>query len=90
MVPSGRFDNASLTTMLPSLPSRPLQMSSVAAPMILPDLLKAGTVSPEAEWPLQAVADVRSLAKGIRWALTIEVAAALGIYFLWHLWQLWR
>jgi len=89
-VPSGRFDNASVTTMSPSLPARPLQMSSLAAPMTLADVPTAGTLSPEAEWPMQTLVDVRSLAKGVRWALTIESAGAVCLYFIWHLWQLWR
>ncbi len=89
-MPSGRFDNAILTTMLPSLPSQPLQMGSFAAPMPLADVLKAGTTSPNAEWPTQTVVDVRSLAKGVCWALGIEGAAALFLYAIWHLWQLWR
>ena len=88
-MPSGRFDNASLTTMLPSLPFQPLQMRSFAAPMTQADVLEAGTMSPEAEWPTQAVADARSLARGVRWALTIEGAAALCLYLIWHLWHLW-
>ena len=88
-MPLGRFDNASLTTVLPSLPSQPLQMSSFAAPMRQADVLNAGTITPEAEWPEQTVVDVRSLGKGVRWALGLECAAALCLYAIWHLWQLW-
>ena len=76
--------------MLPSLPSQPLQMSSFAAPMTQADVLKAGTMSPEAEWPTQEVVDIRRLAKGVRWALGIEGAAALCLYLIWHLWHLWQ
>ena len=89
-MPLGRFDNASLTTMSPSLPSQPLQMSSFAAPMTRGDVFNAGTMSPEAEWPTQDVVDFRSLAKGVRWALGIEGAAALCFYLIWQLWELWR
>jgi hypothetical protein len=67
-----------------------MQMSSLVAPMTLADVLKAGTMSPKAEWPTQIVVDIRSLARGVRWALTVESAAALCLYLIWHLWQLWR
>ena len=89
-MPSGRFDNATLATMLPFLPSQPLEMSSYAAPFTQGHALEAGTMSPEADWPAQQLADVRSLARGVRWALTIEGAAALCLFAIWHLWQLWR
>jgi hypothetical protein len=88
-VTSGRFDNASLSAISPSLLSQPLQMSSLAAPMARGDVFNAGTMSPEAEWPTQDVADFRSLAKGVRWALGIEGGAALCVYLIWHLCQLW-
>jgi hypothetical protein len=76
--------------MSPSLPFQPLQMSSFAAPMTQADVLETGTMSPEAEWPTQDVADFRGLAKGVRWALGIEGGAALCVYLIWQLWQLWR
>ncbi len=88
-MPSGRFDNASLSAISPSLLSQPLQMSSFAAPMRRADVLNAGTMSPEAEWPTQDVVDIRRLAKGVRWALGIEGTAAICVYLIWHLWQLW-
>ncbi len=89
-MPSGRFDNASLSAISPSLLSQPLQMSSLAALMTRGDVLNAGTMSPDAEWQTQEVVDIRRLAKGVRWALGIEGAAALCLYLIWHLWQLWR
>ncbi len=89
-MPSGQFDNATLATMLPFLPSQPLEMSSYAAPFKQGHAFEAGTMSPEAEWPTPQVVDVHSLARGVRWALTIEGAAALCVYAIWHLCQLWR
>jgi hypothetical protein len=85
-VPLGRFDNASLTTMLPSLPSEPLQMSSFAAPMTQGRALETDTIVPEAA---QAIGDLHRVGKGVCWALGIEGAAALCLYAIWHLWQLW-
>jgi len=76
--------------MSPSLPFQPLQMSGFAAPMTRGYIFNAGTMSPEAEWPTQDVVDFRSLAKGVRWALGIEGAAALCFYLIWQLWELWR
>ena len=89
-MPHGRFDNASLTAISPSLPSAPLQMSSYAAPFTHGHALEAGIMSPKAKWPEQNVVDFRSLGKGVSWALTIEGAAALCLYAVWHLWLLWR
>jgi hypothetical protein len=80
----------SLTAMSPSLISTPLQMSSYAAPFTQGHTLEAGTMSPEAEWPEQKVDELRSLAIGVSWALTIEGAAAFCFYAIWHLWHLWR
>jgi hypothetical protein len=73
-----------------SLPFQLLQMSSFAAPMTRGDVLNAGTMSPEAEWPTQDAVDFRRLAKGVRWALGIEGGVALCVYLIWHLWQLWQ
>ena len=84
---SGRFDNASLSAISPSLLSQPLQMSSLAAPMTRGGVLNSGTMSPEAEWPTQDVVDIRRLAKGVRWALGIECTAALCLYLIWHFWR---
>lgn len=89
-MPSRRFDNTNLTIISPSLLSPPLEMSSYAAPLTQADVLGAGTMSPEVEWPVQTVVDPRSLGKGVSWALGIEGAAALCLYGIWHLWHLWR
>jgi hypothetical protein len=89
-VPSGRFDNASLTAISPPLISSPLQMSSYTATFAQGHVLEVGIMSPEAEWPSQTVVDHRSLAIGVSWALTIEGAAAFCLYAVWHLWHLWR
>jgi len=89
-MPHGRFDNASLTAISPSLPSAPLQMSTYAAPFTQGHALEAGTISLETEWPEQKAVELHSLAKGVSWALTIEGAAALCLYAVWHLWLFWR
>jgi len=70
--------------------SAPLEMSSYAAHFQQNHTLEAPTMSLEAEWPEQKAVELHSLAKGIRWALTIEGAAALSLYAIWHLWQLLR
>jgi hypothetical protein len=51
--------------------------------------MRAGTISADTEWPAEAIVNLRDLARGVRWALAIEGAAALGIYAVWHLWRLW-
>jgi hypothetical protein len=89
-MPSQRFDDASLNALSPFPLSAPLQMSSYAAPFTQGHILEAGTISPTAEWPEQKVVDIRSVGRGVRWALTIECAAALCIYASWRLWLFWR
>jgi hypothetical protein len=76
--------------MFPCPPPQPLQVSSYAAPLTQAYSLEAETMSLDAEWPTLKVVDYRSFARGVRWALTIESAAALCLYAIWHLWQLWR
>ena len=78
-----RFDNA-LTAVSPSLLSAPLKMNSYAA-----TFSQGRTMSPETEWPEESVAVSRGLARGVRWALTIEGAAGLCVYAIWHLLRLW-
>ena len=79
------FDRTSLAATPPSPISPPFEMNCYAAP-----LTQAVIVPAEAEWPEQKVVEFRSLARGVRWALTIEGAAAAGLYAIWHLLLLWR
>jgi hypothetical protein len=51
--------------------------------------MRAGAISADAEWPAEAIVNLSNLARGVRWALAIEGAAALGIYAIWHLCRLW-
>ena len=83
---SRRFDNASLNVMSSSVLPAAI---SYAATFPQGHTLEAGTISPEMEWPEQTVVDIRSLGRGVRWALTIEGAAALCLYAIWHLLRLW-
>ena len=39
----------------------------------------------DAEWPPEAVVDIRVLGRGVAWALGIEAAAALFVGVIWHL-----
>lgn len=71
----------------PSLIGQRTQMYSYAAPLLRPQGREPHTVWQEPEWPREACVDVHHLARGVRWALAIEGAAALGIYFAWLLWQ---
>lgn len=50
--------------------------------------MRAGTISADTEWPAEAIVNLRDLTRGVRWALAIEGAAALGIYAVWYLWHL--
>lgn len=88
-MPSQRFDTIPLAAASPSMFSLPLQMSSYAAPLTRTQVMRAGTISTDAEWPAAAIVNLSDLARGVRWALAIEGAAALGIYAVWHLWRLW-
>lgn len=65
-------------------------MGSYAAPLMEPRGLDAAAMSPEAEWPPEAIVDLRALGRGVCWALAIEGAAALCFYGAWHLWHVWR
>jgi len=89
-VPYRRFENTSLNGITPSVLSAPLEMSSYAAHSQQNHTLEAATISLETEWPEQKAVDLHNLAKGIGWALTIEGAAALSLYAIWHLWLLLR
>jgi hypothetical protein len=51
--------------------------------------MRAGTINADAEWPREAIVNLRDLARGVRWALAVECAAALCIYAVWYLCRLW-
>jgi len=88
-MPAQRFEDARLTAASPSPLAPRLRMNRYAAsPMRIQDL-RSGTVWPENEWPPEAIVDLRLLARGVRWALAIEAAAALCAYAAWSLWRLW-
>jgi len=88
-VPTQRFDNIPLAAASTSLLSPRVQMSSYAAPLTRTHVMRAGAISADAEWPAEAIVNLSDLGRGVRWALAIEGAAALGIYAVWHLWRLW-
>ena len=88
-MPTQRFDDIHSATALPSLLSPPLHMSSYAAQPMQTQGMEAGATSAEAEWPAEAIVNLRDLGRGVGWALGIEGAAALTIYAVWYLWHLW-
>ncbi len=88
-MPTQRFDDIHPATALPSLLSPQLHMSSYAAPLMQTQGMKAGAIRVEAEWPAEAIVNLRDLGRGVGWALGIEGAAALSFYAVWHLWRLW-
>jgi hypothetical protein len=61
------------------------QMSGYSLPVTHTDWLDVGTLDDEAEFPLDAVVNHNDLGRGLRWALAIELAAALSVYAIWHL-----
>ena len=87
---SQRFNDAHLAVASPSLLSPRLQMSSDATPLLRSQVMKAGAVVAEAEWPAEAIVNLRDLGRGVSWALAIEGAAALSLLAVWYLWHLWR
>lgn len=87
-MPSKRDDNTTRQAVSSSLLSPPLQMSSYAEPFTNGHAFEAATMLPEAEWLTQSIIDSRNLVKGIRWALTIESAAAVFLYSIWLFWHL--
>lgn len=89
-MPTRSFDKSSLVTISSAPPSPTLKMSSYAAPVLRPRASENDTLSPESEWPPEAVVDVRLLGKGVGWALAIEGVAAFTLYAIWHLWHIWR
>lgn len=89
-VPSRPFDNPNAGRIAISpLPSS-YQMSSTALPMLRPRVFSSREMSPEAEWPTEAVVEFRVLGRGVAWALAIEGTAAIAGYVLWHLFTLLR
>jgi hypothetical protein len=65
-------------------------MNSFVFPLPQEGPLGDGYIGPTAEWPADAVVDYRALGKGVSWALGMEGAAALFIYFTWHLLVTWH
>ncbi|MGA2206550.1 MAG: hypothetical protein ABSG10_07440 [Terracidiphilus sp.] len=84
-----RFDGVRLAAVSPSLLAPPLHMSSYAAPPMQTQGVKAGAIRTEAEWPAEAIVNLRDLGRGVGWALGIEGAAAFIIYAVWYLRHLW-
>lgn len=84
------FDNPNVgrTALSPLAPS--YQMSSSALPMLRPRVFSSRGMSPEAEWPAEAVVDIKVLGRGVAWALAIESTAAFAMYVAWHLFTLLR
>lgn len=88
-MPIQRFVNMPLAAASTSLLSPGVQMSSYVAPLTRSQVMRPGAISAGAEWPAEAIVNLSDLARGVRWALAIEGAAAVGIYAVWHLWRLW-
>jgi len=88
-VPTQRIDDINPAAALPSLLAPQLHMSSYAAPLIQTHRMKADAMSAEAEWPAEAVVNLRDLGRGVSWGRAIEGAAALTIYAVWYLWHFW-
>ncbi len=65
-------------------------MSSYALPMLRPRVLESRGIHSEAEWPAEAVVDIRVLGRGVAWALAIEGSVAIFACILWHLCSLLR
>jgi len=87
-MPTKVFDNPTRAGMaIPQLLAT-LQMSSCATPLLRPREFEDRGIRPEADFPTDAVVDVGALGRGVRWALSIEGAAVLGFYVLWHLLRL--
>ncbi len=89
-MPTRSFDKSSLVTIANAPHSASLEMSSYAAPLMRPRVLRNETLDPEQEWPAEAAVNVRLLVKGVGWALGIEGVAAISLYAVWHLWHTWR
>ena len=80
--PFGNFEVGSLSA--PPFSSA-LQMSSCAVPMLQARALSDRAADVNAEWPAEAVVDIRLLGRGVAWALTIEATAAAFVCVIWHL-----
>ena len=89
-MPSRPFDNPNIGTTAVSPLAPSYQMSSSALPMLRPRVFSGRGMSPEAEWPAEAVVDIRVLGRGVAWALAIEGTAAFTMYIAWHLFTLLR
>ncbi len=88
-MPNQRFTDIPLAAASQSVFSLHPQVSSYAVLLTRTRVMRAGTISAHTTWPSEAIVNLRSLARGVSWALTIEGAAALGIYGVWYLCRLW-
>ena len=89
-MPTKAFDNPTRAGMsIPQLLTT-LQMSSYAAPLMRPRKIEDRGIGSEADFPADAAVDAGALGRGVGWALSIECAAVLGFYVMWHLLRLLR
>lgn len=89
-MPTRPFDNSNFAT-LPISPLSPTyKMSGYAVPLTRPGMLDGGRFDGDAEWPPEAVLNVRALGKGVAWAFGIEGVGALCIFLVWHFWPFLR
>lgn len=88
-MPTQRFTDTPLAAASQSMFSLRAQMSRYGVPLTRTRFMRAGNISADSTWPSEAIVNLRSLARGVSWALAIEGAAALGIYGIWYLCRLW-
>jgi len=88
-VATQRFDDAHLVAASPSLLVPRIQMASYASTFASAQAIASSGLRAKTEWASDAIVNLRLLGKGVGWALAIEGAAALSLYALWHMWQLW-
>lgn len=65
--------------------SSALQMSSCAVPALQRRMLSDQGMGADADWPPDAVVDVRLLGRGVAWALAIEASSTALVCAIWHL-----
>lgn len=81
-MPTQRHSNSAGSTLL--LPPH-VKVSSHTLFELHTEWRVLGASHGEAEFLRQANVDHEDLGRGVRWALAIELAAALGIYAIWSL-----
>jgi hypothetical protein len=87
-VPTPLFDNGRLLATSHSFTAPQMQMSNNASSLARAHFVRSEGLRVETGWAAKPIADLRRLGKGVSWALAIECTAALGFYFVWHLWHL--